>query len=245
MNPWVRVLLLFVAAVAAAMFLKLLPPVIVLVAVVGGVVAINLRLKGRVKRERATLRSEGDGLRLERGDPCGLLSYPFALFGRRDRAEVDGIRWGTWHALEVKRFDLTCPPGDGYDGTRFACAIAPAAYVMLPLVVESVRLADLLTVPALQSVDVEGLPADRWVVRCGDPALAAALLGPSMVAWLSELEKPWGFEMSASLALAYGPASAGIEEPLERLEAFSRLIEEAGQRRAGPATVSERPDPAS
>ena len=57
-NPWVRVVLVFALAVAAALFLKLLPPVLVLVAFVGGGVAINMRLKGRVKRERATFRSE-------------------------------------------------------------------------------------------------------------------------------------------------------------------------------------------
>jgi hypothetical protein len=242
MNRWVRVLLTFVLAVAAAAFLKLLPPALVLVAFVGGITAINLRLKGRVKKERATMRSEVVGLRLERGDPFGLLAYPFALFGRCGRAEVDNVRWGIWHALEVKRFDLICAPGDGEEGARFACAIAPAAYAVFPLMVESRRLADLLSVPPLEPVEAEGLAADRWVVRCGDASLAAALIGPPMVEWLSELDEAWGFEVNGSLALAYGPPSAGIEEPLERLEAFARLIEEAGQRRAAQATVPERPD---
>lgn len=242
MNPWVRVLLAFALAVAAAVFLKLLPPVIVLFAFVGGIVAINLRLKGRVKRERATFRSEVVGLRLEQGDPFGLQAYPFALFGRCDRAEVGDVRWGIWHALEVKRFDLTCAPRDGGEGYRLACAIAPAAYAVFPLVVESTRFVELLAAPALETVVAEGLDAERWVVHCGDPVLAEALIGPTMIAWLSELEEPWGFEVNGSLALAYGPPSAGIEEPLERLEAFARMIEEAGQRRAAQATVPERPD---
>ena len=244
MTPWVRLLLLFVLAVAAAMVLKLLPPVIVLVAFVGGVVAINLRLKRRVKRERATLRSQADGLRLERGDPFGLLAFPFALFGRCGRPEVDNVRSGTWHALDVKRFDVSSESWDGREGARFACAIAPARSTVLPLVVESARFAGVLTAPELETVRVEGLDPERWVLRCADAALAGALVGPSTVAWLSELEDPWGFEMSGSLALAYGPASAGLEEPLERLEAFARLIEETGRRGAGPATVPERSDPA-
>jgi hypothetical protein len=58
---------------------------------------------------------------------------------------------------------------------------------------------------------------------------------------LSELDEAWGFEVNGSLALAYGPPSAGIEEPLERLEAFARLIEEAGQRRAAQATSLSAP----
>jgi hypothetical protein len=245
MNPWVRVLLAFVLAVVAGVLLKLLPPVIVLVAFVGGIVAINLRLKGRVKHERATFRSEIIGLQLERGDPFGLPAYPFMLFGRSERPEVDNVRWGTWHALEVTRFDVTCASRVGGEGTRFACAIAPAPYAVFPLAVESTRLTELLAAPALETVEAEGLDADRWVVRCADPALAGALVGPSMVAWLSALQEPWGFEVNGSLALAYGPPSAGIEEPLERVEAFARLIEEAGRRRAARATVPERPDPSA
>jgi hypothetical protein len=244
MNPWVRILLAFLLAIAAAVFLRLLPPPIVLVAFVGGIAAINLRLKGRVKRERATFRSDVVGLRLERGDPFGLIAYPFALFERCEQAEVANVHWGTWHALEAKRFDLMRLPRDGHEGARFACAIAPASYALLPLVVESTRLADLLPAPALEAVKVEGLEGERWVVRCGDAALAGALVGPPMVAWLSELDEPWGFEVTGSLALAYGPPSPGIEEPLKRLETFARLIEEAGQDRAAGATVHERPDAA-
>ena len=80
------------------------------------------------------------------------------------------------------------------------------------------------------------------MVRCDDATLAAALLGPAITSWLSELEEPWGFEVNGSLALAYGPPSAGIEEPLERLEAFGRLIEEARERRIAETAVPERPD---
>jgi hypothetical protein len=244
MNPWIRVLLAFLLVIAAAVLLKLLPPPIVLVAFVGGITAINLRLKGGVKRERAAFRSEIVGLRLERGDPFGLIAYPFALFGRCGQAEVANVRWGTWHALEAKRFDLVRVPRDGHEGAGFACAIAPASYALLPLVVESTRLADLLPAPALEAVEVEGLQGERWVVRCGDEALARSLVGPPMVASLSELDEPWGFEVTGSLALAYGPPSADIDAPLERLETFARLIEEAGEDRAAGATVYERSDAA-
>src|SRR5262245_43055509 len=245
MKPWVRVLLVFVLAVAATVFLKLLPPVVVLIAFVGGIAAINLRLKGEVKRERAAFRGEVAGLRLERRDPFGLLAYPFALFGRCGRAEVENVRWGTWHALEVKRFDLSSAPEEGREGARFACAIAPAAYAVLPLVVESTRFAGVLTAPAQETVRVEGLDAGRWVVRCADASYAGALLGPQSIAWLSELEEAWGFEVNGGLALVYGPHSAGIDEPLERLDGFVRLIDEAGRRRAAQGSVPERPEPAT
>jgi len=242
MNPWMRVLVAFGVAVAAALFLKLLPPFIVLVAFIGGIAVVNLRLKGRVKKERATFRSEVVGLRFETRDRFGLLAYPFALFGRCERAEVEGVRWGAWHGLEVKRFDLSYAPSAGEERTRLACAIASSAYAPLPVLVESTLLSGLLAEPTTATVPVDGLPPDRWVVRCEDPALAKAIVGPSMTSWLSELEEPWGFEVSGSLALAYGPPSAGIEEPLERLEAFGRLLEEARERRVNEAAVPERPD---
>ena len=242
MNPWMRVLVVFALAMAAALFVKLLPPVLVLLAFVGGVTAVNLRLKGRVKREKATFRSEVVGLRLEGRDPFGLLAYPFALFGRCERAEVENVRWRAWHALEVKRFDLSYAPNAGEERTRLACVIASAAYAVVPFVVESTRLAGLLAEPTMATIEADGLDPERWVARCDDPTLAAALLGPSMISWLSELDEPWGFEVNGSLALAYGPPSAGIEEPLERLEAFGRLVEEVRERRLAETTLPARPD---
>lgn len=242
MNPWMRVLVAFAIAVAAALFLKLLPPVLVLIAFLGGVTAVNLRLRGRVKRERATFRSEVVGLRFESRDRFGLLAYPFSLFGRCERAEVDGVRWGAWHGLDVKRFDLSYGPSAGEERTRLACAVASSAYAPLPVVVESTLLAGLLAEPNTATVQVEDLPPDRWAVRCEDPALAVAIVGPSMTSWLSALEEPWGFEVNGSLALAYGPPSAGIEEPLERLEAFGRLLEEAREAWVGRTAPPARPD---
>lgn len=241
MNPWIRVLLVFVVAVAAAALLKLLPPIVVLVALVGAVGATSLRLKREAKRESAMFRSEVVGLRLEKRDPFGLLAYPFTLFGRTGRAEVENVRWGSWHGLEVKRFDLSCAPKDDGQRVRLACAIAPAVFAVLPVIVEATRLAGLLDGSAIDEVVVEGLP-DGWVVRCDDQAMAAALIGPSVTTWLRELDEPWGFEVNGSLAVAYGPPSPGVEEALERLEAYGRLLDEPRERRAAETPVPERPD---
>ena len=41
MNPWLRVLAVFGAAIAAALLLKVLPPLIILVFFVGGIAAVN------------------------------------------------------------------------------------------------------------------------------------------------------------------------------------------------------------
>ena len=228
MNPWLRLLAVFGVAVAAALFLKVLPPVIVLVFFVGGVAAVNLGLKRRVRTEQAQFRSETLGLKRAQHDPFGLLGYPFALFSRCEQATIDDLRWGMWRGLEVKRFDLSCSPASGGERTRFACAIGPAGPAPLPLLVEAEVWRTLLTDPAIESVEVGSSGSDRpYVVRCGDPGLARALVAAPMMRWLVGLEEPWGFELNGSLALVYGPPSVGLEEPLERLEAFAELVRAA------------------
>lgn len=63
-----------------------------------------------------------------------------------------------------------------------------------------------------------------------------------MQRWLEALEDPWGFEVSGSLAIVYGPPSAGIEDPLERHEGFAELLRAA---RSGPAMTGTITMPAA
>jgi hypothetical protein len=210
------------------LFLKILPPFIVLVVFVGGIAAANLTLKRRVKKERVAYRSETLGLQRGKGDPFGLLGYPFALFSRCEHPAVEEVRWGMWRGLDVKRFDLSCSTPSGGERTGFACAIGPAGPSIVPLVVEAEALAALLTDPAMGKVDV-GWPgsARPYVVRCDEPAFARAIVAPPMLGWLGGLGEPWGFELHGSLALAYGPPSSGVEDALERLQRFVELAQSA------------------
>jgi hypothetical protein len=66
MTPWLRVLAAFGFAIAAALFLKVLPPLIVLVFFIGGIAAVNLGLRRKVKDEGKGFTSEALGLKLER-----------------------------------------------------------------------------------------------------------------------------------------------------------------------------------
>ena len=242
MNPWLRLVAVFALAIAAVLFLKVLPPLIVLLFFVGGIAGVNLALKRRVKSERAEFRSDGLGLKREAWDRFGLLTYPFSLFGRCEQASIEDLRWGLWHGQEVKRFDLACSTRAGGERTRLACAIAPVDPTPLPLVVESEALGRLLSGSPFERVDVPATGAGPgYVVRCDDPALARIWVGDPMQRWLEDLDAPWGFEVSGSLAIVYGPASAGIEEPLERHAGFAELLRAA---RPGSATTGTITTPA-
>ena len=241
MNPWLRVLAAFCLAISAALFLKVLPPLIVLVFLLGGIAAVNLGLRRKVKDERKGFASEALGLKVEREDPFGLTGYPFALFARCEAGSIEDVRWGTWRGLEVKRFDLGCATRAG-EQVRFGCAIAPIEPATVPLVVEAAVWRNLLGDPPFDPVDVGVADGERgYAVRCADPGFARALVGPEMLQWLGGLDEPWGFEISGSLALVYGPPSSGVEEPLERLHAFVNLVG-ATLTPAGTEAVPPRPD---
>ena len=241
MNTWLRMLAAFGVAIAAALFLKVLPPLIVLVFFIGGIAAVNLGLRSKVKDERAGFASEALGLKLEREDPFGLSGYPFALFSRCEADSIEDVRWGTWRGLEVKRFDLGCATRSG-EQVRFACAIGPTAPATLPLVVEAPVWGTLLGDPPFDAVDIGATEGEHgYAVRCADPGFARALVGPDMLRWLGGLDEPWGFEIQGSLALVYGPPSCGVEEPLERLHTFVGLAR-ATLTPSGSETVPPRPD---
>jgi hypothetical protein len=243
MNPWLRVGLVFGLAIAAALFLKVLPPVIVLVFFIGGIAAVNLGLKRRVKSERAEFRSDAVGLKHERGDPFGLTGYPFALFSRCGEASVEDVRWGTWRGSEVKRFDLACTTRAG-ERARFACAIGPASPAVVPLIVEAERWGTLLGDAPFGTVEPAASDGERtYLVRCDDAAFARPLVGPAMVEWLEGQEDPWGFELHGSLALVYGPPSAGLEGPLERLHVFVERTTAVLAPSGTGEIASRRPDP--
>ena len=226
MNPWLRVLAVFGVAIAAALFLKVLPPVLVLVLFVGGIAAVNLTLRRRVRNERGAYRRETLGLKRGKGDPFGLLGHPFALFSRCELAAIEDVRWGSWRGLDVKRFDLSCSTPSGGERTWFACAIGPAGPSIVPLVVEAEEMAALLAEPAMGKVDV------------GSPAI----VGPPMLRWLGGLEEPWGFEMHGSLAVVYGRPSSGVEDTLERLQGFAELAQSALSQPPVIETVRTRSD---
>jgi hypothetical protein len=77
--------------------------------------------------------------------------------------------------------------------------------------------------PALQPVEV-GDPAfdDVWSVWASDPAFARTLLGEQVRAWLGSLRERWAIEVTARLAMVYGPQPEhpDVFEVLETLREF-------------------------
>jgi hypothetical protein len=115
----------------------------------------------------------------------------------------------------------------------------------VPLVLEAAVWGTLLGDPPFDAVDVGSADGERgYVVRWADPRFARALVGPEMLRWVGDLDKPWGFEIRGSLALVYGPPSMGVEGPLERLHAFVSLAGTA-LTPAGTEAVPPRPDASS
>jgi len=226
-NPWLRLLAVSVAVVVAALLLKVLPPIVVLVAFVGGFAYVNHVLKTKARTE-----ARGDavavlGLRREAQDPFGLLGYPLALFSRGPDPRIEDLVWGTWRGIEVRRFDVSFEhplAGPEAERPRFACALAPLGANSPHLVVEPLTFVMRLASEApMPQVATGSERLDRaLVVRCEDPTFVDDLIDERMASWLADLGEDQGFEITRSLALLYGPASAAgdVVSVLEILQGF-------------------------
>lgn len=226
MNAWTRLVGVFSVAVLTALVLKVLPPLVVLLLFVALVAVVNHALRRDVKSQKAELRvhQRPGELKHRVWDPIGLLGYPFALFTRGEDPAVGDLSWGTWRGAEVKRFAFSCVSPVG-TRTKLSCAIVPIGRACPPLVVESELFGQQLlsAISIAAAGETPSASGQRFELHSGDQRYADALLASPLVRWLDELDAAWGFEVSGSLALAYGPPSAGPEEPLERAHAFAEL----------------------
>ena len=216
----------FGVAIAAALFLKVLPPLIVLVFFIGGIAAVNLRLRRKVKDERKGFASEALGLKVEREDPFGLTGYPFALFSRCEAGSIEDVRWGTWRGLEVKRFDLACATRAG-EQVRFGCAIGPSH--RRPCRWSSRRRCGGPCSAIRRSTpSTSERPTASAATRFGAP-----IRGSRARSWVPRCSGGWAASTSRGGSRSTDPSRwstvrrPGVEGPLERLHAFVNL---AGRR---------------
>ena len=250
MNPWLRLLAFLGTVIAAALLLKVLPPIVVLVAFVGGFAYVNHALKTRAKTE-----ARGDpvavlGLRREAQDPFGLLGYPLALFSRGRDPRIEDLVWGTWRGLEVRRFDVSFEhplAGPEAERPRFACALTPLEASVPHLVVEPLtfvmRLASEVPMPQV-ATGSERL--DRaFVARCEDPEFVGELIDEPMASWLADIGEDRGFEVTGTLALLYGPASAAgdVVTVLEFLQGFLERVPASVRSADGAGSAGMGTDP--
>jgi hypothetical protein len=258
-NPWLRLLGAFAALVLAVLLLKVIHPLVVLVLFVGGVAWVNQLLKTQVRREHQGADAEALGLKRERGDPFGLLGYPFALLLRGRDARVDDVLWGSWQGLDARVFRFTGERPETPDLPRvvlaYVCASAPVDASCPSLSVEP---RSFLTPPneaaSMRPVGTDDEDFDRrFDVRCDDPAFARSLLDAPLRSWIASLDDTWGFELSGRLALVYTAVEGGrqVTAVLPVLKGFlDRVPAEVRSPAPAPAPeprpsagVPERPDP--
>jgi len=252
MSPWVRVLGALAAVAGVALLLKVLPAPLVLLLFVGVLWygSSVVRRADRAERARRATGAEILGLRRETSDPFGLLAYPVQLFERTTEPMIDELVWGTWRGLEVRVFGTSfrAPSLSGDDvRTSFAGAISGLPVGAPAVVVEpQVFVTSLERPPALERVEV-GDPAvdEAWGVWAADATFARSLLDQDVRAWLASLGERWALEVTARIAMVYGPAPErpDVFEVLETLKGFlDRLPQDL--RSPGPPAF-EPPPPAS
>lgn len=224
MSPWLRVLGLFAAVVLAVLVLKMLPPLLVLALLVGGVAYADHALITRPKRERARTAAEALGLRAVPDADAGLLGLPFALLSRPG-AVASQVMVGPWRGCEIRVFDLELARPETFTGTsRFTCALVPLPFSAPRLVVEPLAF---LTPPeersSLPPREATGRLADRFEVRCEDPAFATSFLREPVADWLAREQELVGLELAGSSALLYRPWVPGTERD-QLLDAVSGFL---------------------
>lgn len=207
MKSWLGIIALFGAAILVALLLKVTPPLVVFLALAGFAAVVIVRLRARVRREGTISKASVLGLRAVEGDPFGLASLGFALFGRGVDTDVDNVLSGIWRGLEVKQFTLTCAlEGQADTRRRFACALASTGLICPPLVAEPETFITQLggAAPMARVTFDPQRFGRRFSVWCDDEAFARALVDERMMAWLPELGDDWGFEMCGPSAMVYG-----------------------------------------
>lgn len=208
MNPWVRVLGVFVAVVAAALLLKVLHPLLVFALLIGGIAYANHVLTVKPKRERTKTTAELLGLRAGPDVQAAASAVPFALL-ERPQATSSEVMAGPWRGTEVRLFDVETTPSVDVDGIRtprrFTCVVAPLPVETPHLVAEP----DAFLTPGPDRADLPTVTVghDRidaaFDVRCADPRFAPSFVAGDVATWLLEQDETMAFETRGRAVLLY------------------------------------------
>ena len=169
-------------------------------------------LAKKKRRQAFATMAQQLGLSYSAEDPFGLVSEPFALFGKGDGQGVENVMWGTWQAIDLKAFDFWYyeRTSDGRGGStktyyRFDCAIVPiqAACMRLTITHENVltRLGNALSFHDIQFESEDFNKA--YNVRSADKKFANDLIDARMMQWLMAGGAGFSFEIIGSDVLCY------------------------------------------
>jgi len=157
-------------------------------------------------------------LSYSRGDPLGLLGYPFTLFTKGDGRKLENVVYGTWQEADVTAFDFMYYEDSGKSRTdyRFDCVIVPIDADSPRLLIEHENLLTSLA-GALSFHDLQFESEafnDAYHVRCEVARFANAMLDARMMQWLLANGSGYTFEAIGDRVLVAGPRI----EPAQLLE---------------------------
>jgi hypothetical protein len=197
---WAATLLLMLAQ-GDAQALGLLREFVGLSVLAGAIAWATYHFRIVPRRESFEGQARQAGLRSAPGDPRGLLSSGFSMFGRPATArELENTAWGPRRGREIVVADYWYVPGSNTardDEQRFVCVVDEARPGWPDLVVEPAgAVAAMKDAVGLGDQDMESERFNRaFDVRASDRRFASAMLDARMMQWLLAQAPGVGFEV--------------------------------------------------
>ncbi|MDQ3209653.1 MAG: hypothetical protein M3Q20_00485 [Actinomycetota bacterium] len=172
------------------------------------------------------------GLEAQAGDPLGVISTPFALFGRAASArDLENTAWGARNGREIAVADYWYAPSSNPsldDYRRFVCVIDSARPEWPDLSVVPADLASIaMDAVGVPRVDLGSERFDRsFSVQTADRRFANAFLDARMMEWLMLQAPGMGFEIVAGRLMVFEPRHVLSLDDVDRaLRRFDGLLE--------------------
>jgi hypothetical protein len=226
---WAATLLLMLAQ-GDAQALGLLREFVGLSVLAGAIAWATYHFRIVPRRESFEGQARQAGLRSAPGDPRGLLSSGFSMFGRPATArELENTACGPRRGREIVVADYWYVPGSNTardDEQRFVCVVDEARPGWPDLVVEPAgAVAAMKDAVGLGDQDMESERFNRaFDVRASDRRFASAMLDARMMQWLLAQAPGVGFEVLGGRLMVFEPRMRtsvdDVARALGRYDAF-------------------------
>ena len=226
---WATTLLLMLAQ-GDAQALGLLREFVGVSVLAGAIAWATYRFRVLPRRASFEGQARQAGLRAAPGDPRGLLSSGFLMFGRPATArELENTAWGPRRSREIAVADYWYVPGSNTasdDEQRFMCVIDGAGPGWPDLaVVPAGAVAAVKDAVGLGDQDMKSERFNRaFDVRSSDRRFASAMLDARMMQWLLAQAPGVGFEVLGDRLMVFEPRMRtsvdDVARALSRYDAF-------------------------